>query len=77
MKLRFFNLTAIFFFLVTFTGCNLVEGIFRAGAWVTILGIIIIAALIYALLSSVSLQPVKSDNVIRSKSDDQDHITRT
>lgn len=46
------------FFIILLPGCELIEGVFRAGIWFALVAVLIIAALIY-LLFSTALKPKK------------------
>ncbi|MEX0607971.1 MAG: hypothetical protein WD016_01515 [Balneolaceae bacterium] len=63
MKYRFINFILLFLFIMTSSGCSMVEGIFRAGAWFTILAILIVFALIYVLLTAVGIKPLNFQRV--------------
>lgn len=43
---------------VVFPGCELIEGVFRAGIWFALIAILIIVALVY-LLFSKAIKPEK------------------
>ncbi|MEX2573815.1 MAG: hypothetical protein WD317_05935 [Balneolaceae bacterium] len=57
MNFRQFSLILLFFFLMTFPGCSLIEGVFRLGIWFTILGFLLIITLLVLILRSVSYKP--------------------
>ncbi|MEX0719332.1 MAG: hypothetical protein WD059_01610 [Balneolaceae bacterium] len=54
-------------FLLMFSSCDLVEDVFKAGMWFTILAIVIIAAIIYALLTAVGYKTKKGSTVMQAE----------
>lgn len=65
MPFRLSNLLLLVLFFSTLSGCDLVEGIFKAGIWFTILFLVIIIVLIVLIFNSVGYQadkiPVQSE----------------
>lgn len=54
MKNRHFNFVLLLIFAQLFTGCELAEGIFKAGMWVGILIVVAIVAVIIWIIRKMS-----------------------
>lgn len=67
MNFRFANLILVFSFVFAFSGCNLVEAFFKAGVWFTILGILVVIALLYLIFGMMGKKPEKNSNIIYGK----------
>lgn len=50
---RFVGFTFLFSFLVIFSGCGVIETIFKAGAWTAIIGILLVLAVIVLIVRAV------------------------
>lgn len=50
---RLFSLFALTLILTTLTSCEVVGDIFKAGAWVGIIGVFVVVALIWWIVSKI------------------------
>lgn len=58
--------TSIFIMLallfITLPGCELIEGVFKAGVWVTVIAIALVITILVLIFMSVSKQQVKNSH---------------
>lgn len=57
MNARPINLILFIFILMTLSGCDLIEGVFKMGIWLTIFAIVIVIAILVLIFNSVSYRP--------------------
>lgn len=69
MKIRTFSLTMLALLFTILPGCELIEGAFKAGVWVTVIAIALVITIIVLILMSVGKQQVKKSPAGFKKTD--------
>lgn len=54
LNYRFYNFILLFCFLMVLPGCDLVEGIFKLGAWTIIIALVIVVSLLVLIFTKAS-----------------------